>query len=353
MDTLPPRPDAGPFTEERLPAPPEPQAPRSRLSRLVFLIPVLALAVVLYFIPLPYYVISPGSAEDVEPLIRIRSHQVYPSQGHFLLTDVYLYQPNTYRAFWAWIDRTEAVVPQSEILAPGETPQQNFQVALSQMDTSKIDAAVVALTEYTDYPEEHRPGVLVESVATGTPAEGRLFAGDLIVAVDGDRVTGLGMMRRRIRAAGAGHELTFTVTAGGETRTVRVAPKTFPKLDHPAIGVVLVNNFPFPLTIESGNIGGPSAGLMWTLGLVELLTPGDLTGGERIAGTGTIDLEGSVGPIGGVEQKVVAAERAGATVFFVPIDNAAAARSIRAHITLVPVKTYQDALRYLQAHSNN
>src|SRR5436305_14675441 len=134
-----------------------------------------------------------------------------------------------------------------------------------------------------------------------------------------------------IRSAGVGHSLTFEIQAAGETHRLQLAPATIKGLDHPAIGIGSVANFAFPLDIQSGNIGGPSAGLMWTLGLVDLLTPGDLTGGPVVAGTGTIDLTGKVGPIGGISQKVVAAERAGATVFFAPAEAASQARPVRHH----------------------
>jgi len=339
--------------DEPLPEETPPEPPRFRWPRSAFLLPVVTLLVVAYFIPLPYFVVSPGSAEDVEPLIRVRVHQVYPSKGHLLLTDVYLRPPNLYRALEAWWDPAKSVLPERQVLGPGESPEQEYERALSDMDTSKIDAAVVALTRLTGYPKEHRPGVLVESVAPGAPADGRLFAGDLITAVDGRKVTALAMLRRIIRSTDVGHPLAFTVHAGGKTRIERVAPARVSGLSYPVIGVALVENFPFPLDIESGDIGGPSAGLMWALGLIDLLTPGDLTGGQRIAGTGTIGLDGSVGPIGGVEQKVVAAERAGAKVFFVPADNAQGARSVADHIVLVVVRTYDDAIRYLQAHGGS
>jgi PDZ domain-containing protein len=137
------------------------------------------------------------------------------------------------------------------------------------------------------------------------------------------------------------------VEAGGVRQDVEVAPGPMPGYDHPIIGIVAVDNFPFPVTIDSGGIGGPSAGLMWTLGLTDVLTPGDLTGGRTIAGTGTIDLEGKVGPIGGIEEKVAAAERAGAVLFFAPMDNAAAAMRVAGDMVIVPVQTYQQALDYL------
>jgi PDZ domain-containing protein len=114
--------------------------------------------------------------------------------------------------------------------------------------------------------------------------------------------------------------------------------------------VSLLDAFPFPVTMASGDVGGPSAGLMWALGLYELLTPGDLTQGRAIAGTGTIDLEGTVGPIGGIRDKVIAAERSGADVFFVPADNMAELEGLdTGDLELVPVGSFDDALAELDA----
>ncbi len=321
---------------------------RLRSGKLVYLLPVVTLLFVLSLIRLPYFVLRPGPAQDVETLIHISQHQTFPSQGHLLLTSVSYYRPNVYQAVGAWLDSTEAVVPEKDVLAPGQSQEQEFQQALSQMDTSKIDAAVVALTRYAGYPEQHGPGLLVEDVFAKTPAEGKIFAGDVITAVDGRSVDDPDRLGSMIQAAGVGYPVTLTIEAGGKTRRVSLAPAKVPGVEHPVIGVSLVNNFPFPLTIDSGNIGGPSAGLMWTLGVVDLLTPGDLTDGRTVAGTGEITVEGKVLPIGGVEEKVVAAERAGATIFFVPVKDAAAARSVANRIVLVPVSTYLDAVTYLQ-----
>jgi PDZ domain-containing protein len=337
-----------------LPRQPEPEpslpARRSRWGKFAFLLPVLALAYIMSVIRLPYFVFRPGPARDVEPLIHVQEHRIYASRGHLLLTSVSLYQPNLYQVLGAWLSPSEAVVPERDFLAPGQTFQEEAQEGVSQMDQSKIDAAVVALTRYADYPERHGPGALVEFVQAGTPADGKLFAGDLIVEVQGKKVEGADDLTIPIRSAGIGHPVTFTVRAGGKTRTVSIAPARIKGIDHPAIGIATVDNFPFPLTIDSADIGGPSAGLMWTLGLIDLLTPGDLTHGNTIAGTGTIDPQGTVGPIGGIEQKVVGAERNGATIFFAPADEAAAARNVASGIAIVPVRSYTDALAYLQRH---
>jgi Lon-like protease len=335
--------------------PADPTAGPSRSSRWrrwgAILLPLLVLAYILSLVRLPYFVVTPGPARDVEPLIHIDERTVYSSKGHFLLTSVRFRQANVYDVVASWVDPFKSLLPERALIAPGETPEEEAQVAQSQMDTSKIDATVVALANYTDYPEEHGPGALIEQAFAGTPAEGKLFAGDVITSIDGHAIQGPDQAGQRITAAGEGTTLTFTVRPLGETksRRVRLAPALIAGQDRAVIGVSLVENFPFPIDIESGDIGGPSAGLMWTLGVIDLLTPGDMTSGRTIAGTGTIDVSGDVGEIGGVEDKVVAAERAGAVVFFVPTGNAAAARSVAGSISIVAVETYLDAVRYLQA----
>lgn len=322
--------------------------PRRWRSGLTILSGVVVVAFVVSMVRIPYYVISPGPARDVKSLIHIDERTVYPSDGSLLLTAVNLRQADVYSALEAWIDPAKSVVPERDILGPGETEEEQSERARSEMDTSKIDAAVVALTEHAGYPENHGRGVLVESVLTGTPADGKLFPGDVILALDGVRVDEPDDLADRIRAAGEGNPLSFRVEAAEEVHTVEVAPERVPGIDYPVVGITSVHNFPFPLSIESADIGGPSAGLMWALGLVELLTPGDLTGGRVIAGTGQIFPDGQVGPIGGIEEKVVAAERAGATIFFVPVDNAAGATAVADDMAVVAVSSFTEAVAYLE-----
>ncbi|HXF56729.1 MAG TPA: PDZ domain-containing protein [Actinomycetota bacterium] len=323
---------------------------RSGLRRLALvLLPLGLVGVALGFVRLPYFVVEPGPAQDVVSLIRIGGHPTYPGRGRLLLTSV-LFEPATaYEALVAWWSPVASVVPERQILGPGGSEEERRQ-ALSEMDTSKIDAAYVVLARYTAYPEEHGPGALVESVIPGSPADGKLFPGDLIVSVDGEPLQDVQDLGRRVRAAGVGRTLTLRVEAGGASRTVRVAPALLPRVarDRPVIGVSVVEPFPFPLSMESGAIGGPSAGLMWALGLVELLTPGDLTGGRVVAGTGQLALDGRVLPVLGVPEKVAAAERAGASVFFAPAQNAPEARAVARRLTVVPVRTYLDAVAFLQ-----
>jgi Lon-like protease len=348
--------DLGPRSSDDVaPAPPFGWAARAGLA----LIPFLVLAVALWAVRLPYFVLEPGPPQEVEPLIQITGHPTYQSGSHLLLTDVSFYQPNAYQAVAAAVNPDDHVVREDELLPPGQSQAQYIRQGFSQMDTSKIDATIVALTREVGYPKNHGPGVLIENVLPGTPATNKLFPGDLVTRVNGELVTGVQQVSSVIRATGVGGTVTFTVRAGGRVRTVKVtpahiktevAPGKFQTTPYPAIGVNMVANFPFDVEISSEGIGGPSAGLMWTLGLIDVLSPGDLAGRRIVAGTGEIAPDGTVLPIGGVEQKVAAAEGAHATVFFVPTQNADDAASVAHGITLVPVQRYTDALDWLAAH---
>jgi PDZ domain-containing protein len=154
---------------------------------------------------------------------------------------------------------------------------------------------------------------------------------------------------RAIGAATSGSSLTFDVTVDGKPETVNLVREPCGDSTKPLVGVSLINAFPIDVSISSGAIGGPSAGLMWALGLYDLLTPGDLTGGRTIAGTGQIGIHGEVLPIGGIGEKLSAAAHAGAEVFLVPKDNLAEARAAGDHgMHLVVVETFGDAVKYLE-----
>jgi Lon-like protease len=313
---------------------------------LQLLAPAAALAICLYVVELPLFVESPGSARSVLPLIDVDGTETFGSRGELLLTTVSLGRANVYDALAAWVDADVALLQERDILAPGQTDREYERQSVSQMDQSKIAASAVVLESLTDYPAERRPGVIVQDVVPDTPAAGRLFPGDLITSIDGDQLGGVGELRRRIDDAGTVRDLTLRVRPieGGDARRVDVRPALIEGQDGPVIGIVSVANFPFDIRISSDEIGGPSAGVMWALGLTDLLTPEDLTDGRDIAGTGTVDLEGRVGPIGGVRLKILAAEEAGAEVFLVPRGNMEEARGAGDDIDLVPVATVDQAV---------
>ncbi len=317
------------------------------VRRVLALVPVLAAAVVLAAVPLPLFAVAPGPARDVVPLIQIEGHRTYEPSGDLLLTTVTVNHSTAFEALRGWLDEFSDIVPERLILPPGLTEEEEDQISRSQMDESKLTAAAVALARVTDYPQRHGSGALVRRVQAGSPADGRLFPGDLIERVDGTAVGSVEDVGRLVRAAGIGRRVSVVVRVEDQTRTVRLRPRELEPDGAPKIGVELLESFPFHLLIESGDIGGPSAGLMWTIGVIDLLTPGDLTGGRRIAGTGTIEVDGNVGPIGGIGQKIVAADRAGADAFLVPRADMAAAREAQTDLELVPIDDLEDALDYL------
>jgi PDZ domain-containing protein len=297
---------------------------------------------------LPSYGIGPGPAREVEPLISVEGHQVYPSQGKLVMTTISFRQLTPVTAVAAWLDPNEDVVSRDLLYAPGESVAQEEQRAVSQMDQSKIDAAYVVLSALAGYPGEHGRGALLEGVAPGCPAAGKLFPGDVIVAIDGARVADRDAASQTLDAVPVDEAVSFEVRAEGERHTYELTRNRCLDSGDPIFGISMIDNFPFKISIASGDVGGPSAGLMWALGLYDLLTPGDLTGGRVIAGTGEIDPHGNVMPIGGILHKVVAADAADADVLLVPEGNRAELAGVQTELRLVYVATFTDAVDYLE-----
>lgn len=317
---------------------------RTRRSLLI-LSPLATLAICLYLVDLPLFVEAPGTAKSVLSLIDIDGAETYDSRGKLLLTTVNVGRSNAFDAIRAWLDDDVELVPERDLIPSGQTERQYDQVQVSLMDQSKISAVAVALRRLTDYPRDHREGVIVHAVVAGTPAEGELFVGDLISEIDGDPLSGLADLRRRIEDAhGSQIELSVEPLEGGQSRSVSLRPVSGD--DGPVIGISALENFPFDISISSGQIGGPSAGLLWALGVADLLDPVDLTDGVVVAGTGTVDLDGAVGAIGGIELKIVAAARAGADLFLLPRGNLPEVRRV-GDMELVPVATVAEALEVL------
>jgi PDZ domain-containing protein len=309
---------------------------------------VAGLAITVY---LPWYAVGPGPARAVQPLIRFEDRTRYESQGSFVMTSVRYTRLTGFDMLLAWLDPDRAVVARSVLYPDGENAQVQHERSISQMDSSKLDASAVVLRTLEGYPKDHGDGVLVESVVSGCAADGELFPGDRILSIDGEPVDGYRDASRAIEAAPSGSTLTFDLSVDGDPETVDLVREPCGDSEDPLVGVRLINSFPFDVSISSGDIGGPSAGLMWALGLYDLLTTGDLTDGRTIAGTGQIALDGTVIPIAGIEGKLSAAADAGASVFLVPEGNMQAARASGGHgLELVPVATFDDALAYLHGH---
>jgi PDZ domain-containing protein len=194
-------------------------------------------------------------------------------------------------------------------------------------------------------------GALVTEVKPGDPADGQLQVGDVIKTVDGEAVTLHDQVVSKVRQHRPGDVITIGFRRGGADRTVQLKSIASPE-GEARIGVVLQTNdlkydFPVDVSIETGLVGGPSAGLAFTLALIDDLTEGELTGGRNVAVTGTIDAAGKVGPVGGVAQKTVTARKAGAVAFLVPPDEEKDAKKFAGKMQIIPVETLADALEAL------
>jgi PDZ domain-containing protein len=322
---------------------------RQRMTAGVGAIALVAVVLALNFYQMPVVALSPGPAEDVLSRVKVQGGaQVYDSKGKLYLTSVGI--DSDVRFFEAVLDlanRDVQLRPRSDVYPQGESTQRVNQQNAADMDESKVLAAVVALRLLGHRVDPS--GVDVADVRPGAPADGRLRIGDRLVRADGAAVTSIQQLQRVIQSHRPGETLALGVRRGDAEVPVKVQVG----LDggQPRIGVVLREEYgklPVPVSIDTENIGGPSAGLMFALSIYDRLTPGDLTGGRRIAGTGQITEEGAVVPIGGVAEKIVAAKRQGATVFLVPSDNCAEARAHPPRgIRLVPVSKVSDAVAFL------
>jgi PDZ domain-containing protein len=334
---------------------------RRSLTLLIAGVATLVAVAVSVFVSVPYVILMPGPTLNTlgkdssgKPLITISGHQTYPTSGNLnMVTVSYQGAPppdtgvNIFQALRAWLDPSEAVVPASEIFPPGQTAQQTQQQDTAQMAGSQEQATAAALSELHI---KYATTVSVISAQKGTPAYGVLKPGDVIQSVDGTPVTDANSLTTLITRHPAGTVLHMVVTRNGASVPLSVATK---EVDgRPVIGIEVQEGYKFPFTvrISVGDIGGPSAGMMFALGIIDKLTPMNLTGGKFIAGTGEITAAGQVQPIGGIQQKMVGARDAGATVFLAPAGNCAdTAGAVPAGLRVVKVSTLSQAIADLEA----
>jgi PDZ domain-containing protein len=309
----------------------------------------------------PYYSISPGSALDVSRLVKIEAGAPdYPPKGSIYMCTVSLQRTTILQALRGWLDPTIDVVKEQVIKPKGVSSRQLRTVNLQAMDTSKEQALGVAF-EQLGYDAIKGRGALVVQIVKGSPADGPLDPGDTITAIDGEPIELHGEAVDVLGAHHPGDTVALTVESKqGEERTVEVELGAKPDDESkPLLGVTLQTrdpsfDFPYDVNIASEQIGGPSAGLAFTLEILDVLTEGELTGGHKVAATGTIELDGSVGEVGGVAQKAVAVEEAGVELFLVPRAEVAEARKHASKkLRIEPVDDLQDALRVLSTYGGN
>lgn len=326
--------------------------PRRSLTLLLASLLAVGLALAAVFTTVPYVALGPGPAYDTlgavggTPVIAITGRRTYPTDGHLDLTTVGVTDGITLgEALRGWLSHGVEVVPREVLFPPDQTPEQTDRENLQQMQQSQDDATAAAL-RYLGVPATTT--VSVASVQKGAPADGKLRAGDVLTTVDGRPVTGSAELRRLIGARSPGASVTIGFRRGTVPGSV-VLPTTRSKDAPPRalIGIAPDERSTFPVTVKISlrEVGGPSAGLMFALGILDKLEPESLTGGRNIAGTGEISSDGTVSPIGGIAEKLLGARSKGATVFLVPAQNCPDAKAARpAGLQLVKVTSLRDAL---------
>jgi Lon-like protease len=313
----------------------------------IFLMGALALAA--WNIELPFLAFSSGPVSDAADAITAEDVDTFPPNGELLMLTVVSQDVNLFEALIAGLDPTIDLVPKEAYQAPDETDEEYRQRALAQMDDSQQRAITVALSYlgYDMVPIDVRITDLVDDA----PSSDVLEIGDSVNSFDGVQIVSGTDLTDAVKGHHPGDTVDVGITRDGSDKTVEVELAERP--DEPGqamIGITVgeLTEPPFPVSIDAGAVGGPSAGMMHTLAIVDTLTPGELTKGHVIAGTGTIAYDGTVGNIGGIRQKIVGAEAAGAEYVMVPKGNYDEALTAeRKAIKIVPVGSLKDALDFL------
>ena len=320
---------------------------------------VLAILVlgVLELIPANDYMLLPGDARPVEPMITIQGYPRAHFPGGLYMTDVSLYKVNhLLEKVYARLNSDATLEP--AVTVSGNLSQKQFDRESSLAMTDSVrQAEAAALNAIPGHRFDcAREGPEITLTLPGTPASSQLRVGDVVRDIDGRPVRCARDVRPLIRRLKVGQVAHVTVLRHG--RLVSVAVRTIASTNGvpdkrgrvPLMGIQLADRFPLKLSIDIGNVGGSSAGLMFALGIIERLERRDLTHGCKVAGTGEISFDGQVGAISGAKQKIIAARHVGAGYFLVPNvpDNVRPAEAARGNITVVPVKSLSQALSFLQ-----
>ena len=342
--------------------------PRRRRTGWAFLGVGLVGLVAVALVPAPFVIEQPGPVyntlgevtvgEKTVSLIDIPGEKTYPTDGTLDMLTVSIRGnrenlPNWLEVAAAYFDSSRAVVPVDLVYPEGQTVEQSNQQGAVDMANSQKAAVAAALTDLGyDVPST----LTVVETSEGSPSDGVLEADDVIVSVNGKTFADVAALRAEIADNGTDTPAVVDILRDGEPLTFDITP-VLGTGDKPApiLGIVVGGDydFPFEVKIQLENVGGPSAGMMFALGIIDKLTPGELNGGENVAGTGTIDASGVVGAIGGIRQKLYGASNAGATFFLAPASNCNEVTGhIPAGLTVFSVETLDDALAALKAISS-
>jgi len=302
----------------------------------------------------PYVALGPGPTFDTlgvvagRPLVDIEGTQTHPTSGHLNMMTVSVVDNVTlYGALALWVSGRSELVPRDEIFPPELSEQQVEKQNQQMFQDSEANAKAAAL-RYLGYPTE----VVLGQVVPGGAARGKLAAGDRLLALDGHEIRGARQVVDLLAGSHPGRVVRVRFQRGDtppQEVAVTLGAGATPGRGYLGVGVTERPDVSFTITITLADVGGPSAGLMFALAIVDKLTTGTLAGGTFVAGTGEIAPEGGVGPIGGIQLKMIRAREAGASVFLVPAGNCAeAVQRVPAGLRLVRVATLADAVHALE-----
>ncbi|MUK89547.1 PDZ domain-containing protein [Ornithinibacillus sp. L9] len=329
--------------------------------QIVYLVIVVFIALILSSYKLPYYIQKPGGADALNPIVEVVGG--YPSEGDMHLVTVRGGQATPIQYMFAKVLPYQEILPLHEVRPEGITEEDYIQAQLQMMDSSQEKAIVVAYEAAKEDIIIEDNGVYVVSVLEGVPADDILQVGDLITSIDQITMKSAEDLISYVSNKIAGDTIEIEFERDDELKTESITLAELEELDNNVgIGISLVTDRKVQVDPEvnfsSGRIGGPSAGLMFSLEIYDQLTEEDLTKGYEIAGTGEVDYEGNVLRIGGIDKKVIAADREGCEIFFAPNENGASdsnyeiakktAEKIGTDMKIVPVDTFEDAQSYLQ-----
>jgi Lon-like protease len=312
---------------------------------------LLAVAGILYLAPSDKYIFLPGEARPLAPLVKAQGEKQDRNGGGIYYVAVDVRQASILEEAIPGLHDGATLVPEDQVRPPGVDERARRRGELLEMSRSQEYAAAVALRELGMDVKVTTSGALIEAVGGEFPAQGKLKAGDVIVAVDGMPVRNAAGLTERMASKRPGDDVRLRVRRGGEVLDITVPTVANPRDSERAfLGVVISDDadvkLPIRVDINLGNVGGPSAGLAFALDLLEELGR-DVDRGRRIAATGEISLDGQIRPVGGIKQKTIAARESGMDLFLVPGENAAEARRYADGLRIVPVDSFQQALRKL------
>lgn len=342
---------------------------KKKLVYIIFVL-IVALLVVSIFYRLPYYVMQPGDTHKLGPAIDMKDGHKYKN-GNFLFMTVEVVQPNIYQYVMASFEKYHRILPLDQLRQEDESQKEYNTRQLYYMDESQSAAAYVAYNKAGKDVKVVHNGMMVADIIEGMPAEKKLMPGDVIIQAQGRKIKTSEDLLQALEGKKKEDSVQLTIRRDDKKKQVTVAIGRFPKdeikkqkkngVQKPkkyGMGIKQVPRMSLEtdpaISFDTKKIGGPSAGLMFTLDIYNRLTEANWTKGHKIAGTGTMNTEGKVGPIGGIKEKVVAADKENVEVFFAPqggnnyTDAVAAAKNIGTDMEIVKVNTFDDALQYLK-----